>query len=793
MRVWTSCPVVGWWIVLSALLLAGPLPAMAQPAPEARIHPLVVLRDSTGENVLISGSPVSPMVTCGECHDAEYISAHTLHGGPGLKASALPPWAASSRPWTPPSTDGAEMNCFLCHTPRPANDARIGALDAGLGAWAATATLENTGLVLRGETGWVWDPSSFDARGQALDTLLALQGPASENCAQCHGIAGDIMGDPVTLAGLRSGSLLTLTRGEVFSPQKISESGVNLVGKDSLDRSWDIHAERLLECSNCHYSTNNPIYRKESEATQPKGLKFDSRRMPVGAYLQRPNHNFAGESPSVEGTLPTEPLSCESCHDPEPTHQWLPYAKRHTDALACEVCHSPSLYSVTVESVDWTRLDDDGIPSVTWRGCAAGCETAATDLVRGVEPALLARTGADGRIQLAPYNLVTSWYWVGGVAGEPVDLDLVRSALAESSDSGEDITARLQELGVEDPRILGEVKPYPVHHGMANGEWATRDCATCHTRDSRLAWSVVLADAAPGGVVPHLIPGAEAEFLGDLTVDEGGRVVYSPVPTSAGFYVLGHDAVGWANLLGISAILLTLLGVGIHGTLRLRTARSRGPEGQEEGPSVYMYSAYERTWHWLQALAIILLLITGIEIHVATLGILDFALAVRVHNILGFIVLANAIFAAFFHLASGEIRQYLPEPKGFFGQAFSQARFYLAGIFQGEPHPFQKSPSGKLNPLQQLTYLGILNVLLPLQIITGILIWGVQQWPAIDGSLGGLTILAPLHALGAWIFAAFLVMHVYLTTTGPTPTANIKAMVVGWEAVEASEGSPEAL
>jgi thiosulfate reductase cytochrome b subunit len=446
-----------------------------------------------------------------------------------------------------------------------------------------------------------------------------------------------------------------------------------------------------------------------------------------------------------------------------------------------------------VESVDWTRLDDDGLPFVTWRGCAAGCETAATDLVRGVEPALLARTGADGRIQLAPYNLVTSWYWVGGVAGDPVDLDLVRSALAESTDSGEDITASLQEAGVDDPRILGEVTPYPVHHGVANGEWATRDCATCHDRDSRLARTVVLAGAAPGGVVPHLIPGGEAEFLGAPSLDEDGRVVYSPAPASAGLYVLGHDSVWWSNLLGISALLLTLIGVGIHGGLRYWATRKRGPGVHIQGPRVYMYSAYERAWHWLQALAIMILLLTGIEIHVVSLGLMDFALAVRIHNILGFIVLANAIFAAFFHLASGEIRQYLPEPKGFFGQAFIQTRFYLSGIFRGEPHPFEKSLTRKLNPLQQLTYLGILNVLLPLQIVTGVLIWGLQRWPAIEGSLGGLAVLAPIHALGAWVFAAFLVMHVYLTTTGPTPTANIKAMVVGWETVEAPEGSSEAL
>ncbi len=148
---------------------------------------------------------------------------------------------------------------------------------------------------------------------------------------------------------------------------------------------------------------------------------------------------------------------------------------------------------------------------------------------------------------------------------------------------------------------------------------------------------------------------------------------------------------------------------------------------------------------------------------------------------------ANAVFAAFYHLASGEIRQYLPEPAGFFGQGISQAKFYLSGIFLGHPHPFEKRPDRKLNPLQQITYLSILNILLPIQIVTGMLIWGAQRWETVDSTFGGLTLLAPTHALGAWMFAAFLLLHVYLTTTGPTPTANIGAMLHGWERSESHQ------
>lgn len=782
-------------LALGLLILASSalaLPAGAQVAPEARIHPTIPLLDKDGRNVLTSGSPVSPGTTCGECHDVEYITTHTIHSGAALGAVPTPAHAVSSRPRDPEHPEEAEMNCFLCHTPEPADDARLQALRSGRADWAATATLSGGSIVTPAEDGWSWNPVAFDGEGRVLDSLLALRSPTSANCAHCHGVADDGSEEPVVLSGLDPGDAHTLSRGEIISPQRISESGVNLVGKRSLDRPFDVHAERLMDCTNCHFSVNNPIHRNESDATQPEGLIFDSRRMPLGAYLQRPSHNFAGQSGESGRTRTSRPLSCEMCHDPEPTHRWLPYAGRHTDALACEVCHTPTLYSVAMESVDWTRLDEAGHPTVTWRGCEAGCETAATDLVRGVEPVLLLREEEDGRTRLAPYNLVTNWYWTRGEEGAPVSLELVQEASARGTEV-DAVRSRLVELGVEDPHLKGEIHPHPIHHAVAAGEWATRECTACHEADSRLTRAMVLAPSTPHGEVPTFLEEDEARLAGSVEVDDDGALIYTPSTAAAGLYVLGHDVLGWANILGILVVLATLAGVIIHGGLRWRTARRQPPELQPEGPPVYMYPVYQRIWHWLQALAILVLLLTGIEIHVTRLGILDFALAVRIHNVVGFVVVANAVFAAFYNLASGQIQHYLPEPHGFFGSAIVQARYYLRGIFRGEPHPFDKSPDQKLNPLQQITYLGILNILLPLQMATGVLIWGAQRWPAVDGIFGGLVVLAPLHAVGAWLFTAFLIMHVYLTTTGPTPLANLQAMVVGWDQVEATRDEAEAV
>jgi thiosulfate reductase cytochrome b subunit len=160
---------------------------------------------------------------------------------------------------------------------------------------------------------------------------------------------------------------------------------------------------------------------------------------------------------------------------------------------------------------------------------------------------------------------------------------------------------------------------------------------------------------------------------------------------------------------------------------------------------------------------------------------------VLVHNILALILVLNAVLSLLYHLSTGHIRQFIPRPYGFFDQAIVQAKYYLRGIFKGDAHPFEKTPERKMNPLQQATYFGILMILLPLQMLTGILMWGAQRWPQLAGPLGGLPFLAPFHTLVAWVFAAFIVAHVYLTTTGVTPLESIRGMVTGWEEIETHE------
>ena len=80
------------------------------------------------------------------------------------------------------------MNCFLCHTPTPDNQARIQALQAGEFRWANTATLLGSGIVEGNLGGYTWNAAAFEEDGELLQEFVTIQDPTNANCGQCHGL-----------------------------------------------------------------------------------------------------------------------------------------------------------------------------------------------------------------------------------------------------------------------------------------------------------------------------------------------------------------------------------------------------------------------------------------------------------------------------------------------------------------------------------------------------------------------------------------------------------------------------
>ena len=68
----------------------------------------------------------------------------------------------------------------------------------------------------------------------------------------------------------------------------------------------------------------------------------------------------------------------------------------------------------------------------------------------------------------------------------------------------------------------------------------------------------------------------------------------------------------------------------------------------------------------------------------------------------------------------------------------------------------------------------------PVQILTGFLLWGLDRWPAIATYTGGIKPLALIHTAGAFAMLIFIIMHLYMITTGQTLFSNLKAMLTGW-------------
>ena len=198
--------------------------------------------------------------------------------------------------------------------------------------------------------------------------------------------------------------------------------------------------------------------------------------------------------------------------------------------------------------------------------------------------------------------------------------------------------------------------------------------------------------------------------------------------------------------------------------------------------NIYLYSRYERFWHWLQSTIIILLLMTGFEVH-NSFSLMGFRTAVDIHNYVGLGWLLLFAFFVFWLFTTGEWRQYVPTTR----KMLLVVRYYSYGIFRGEPHPVPKRKEAKHNPLQRLVYLSLAALLLPVQMVTGFLYWSYNSWQGWGLGWLSLEVVALTHMAGAFAILSFLVVHLYMITTGHTISAHTRAMITGWE--EVAEGT----
>ena len=197
---------------------------------------------------------------------------------------------------------------------------------------------------------------------------------------------------------------------------------------------------------------------------------------------------------------------------------------------------------------------------------------------------------------------------------------------------------------------------------------------------------------------------------------------------------------------------------------------------------VKVFSRFERFWHWTQAALIFILLFSGFAIH-GFFRPTGFENLVWTHVVAASALIVLWIFAIFWHLTTGNWRHYLPTTEGL----FKVARYYAWGIFRGEDHPYKKRFWHKHNPLQALAYLGLKLFLFPVIWVSGLayLLYGFWSQGPITAS--SLEWVAVIHTLFAFLMAAFIIIHIYLLTTGHSFKEHVSPMITGYDEVELTD------
>ena len=191
-----------------------------------------------------------------------------------------------------------------------------------------------------------------------------------------------------------------------------------------------------------------------------------------------------------------------------------------------------------------------------------------------------------------------------------------------------------------------------------------------------------------------------------------------------------------------------------------------------------------RIWHWLNALGFVALILTGTHIRYANLfNLMSFETAIKTHNWVAFAVIANYFVWLGFYLFSDRITVYHPElnMRKFFDKAFKQMMYYGYGIFRGHKSPHKVVPYDKFNPMQSITYQIIMLLVVPIQFITGLMMWDVKRFEGPIAMLGGLNTVVTVHVLIYIFFVSFTMIHAYMGALGNTPATHFREMFTGYE------------
>ena len=198
---------------------------------------------------------------------------------------------------------------------------------------------------------------------------------------------------------------------------------------------------------------------------------------------------------------------------------------------------------------------------------------------------------------------------------------------------------------------------------------------------------------------------------------------------------------------------------------------------------IYLYPAWIRLWHLVNALMIIILILTGISLHFSFRGqsnLIRFDIAVILHNIAAIVVSINFLFYLLGNIFTKNGNFYRQWRKNLVVNLWTQFKFYAVGIFKNEKHPFPITETQKFNPLQKFSYVMVMYIAMPLVIISGLGLMFPDYISAEVFNIDGLIFVDVLHTIVGFIISIFLIIHIYTCTLGDKPGTLFKSMINGY-------------
>lgn len=200
-------------------------------------------------------------------------------------------------------------------------------------------------------------------------------------------------------------------------------------------------------------------------------------------------------------------------------------------------------------------------------------------------------------------------------------------------------------------------------------------------------------------------------------------------------------------------------------------------ENRERQPRIYIHSWFVRVFHWLNALGITLMIMSGWRIYNAS-PLFDFKFprgitlggwlggALQWHFAAMWLLVINFLVYLIIGFATGHFR------RRFTPVTPASVLTDMGKAIKGKlPHS-----ATAYNSVQKIAYIGVLLAIL-LTIVSGSVVWKPVQLQGLASLMGGYEGARIVHFLGMSAICAFIVLHLSLVLLVPS---TLIPMIIGW-------------